>query len=132
MSKLSIYVGILLIILGVASYILTGAASATALIPAFFGIAFAGLGILGDRKESMRKHVMHAALLLAILGLGGSFGGLMNVFGVIGGGELERPAASYGQAIMAIICIFFIVAGIRSFIEARKKPKADTEFEDAN
>ena len=120
-----------MIILGVASYILTGAASATALIPAFFGIVFVGLGILGSKKESMRKHVMHAALLLAILGLGGSFGGLMNVFGVIGGGELERPAASDGQALMAIICIFIIVAGIRSFIEARKKPKADTEFEDA-
>jgi len=131
-SKLSIYIGIALIILGVASYILTGAASATALIPAFFGLAFAGLGILGERKESMRKHMMHAALLLAILGLGGSFGGLMSVFGVLGGGELERPAASYGQAIMAIICIFFIVAGIRSFIDARKKPKPDTEFEDAN
>ena len=132
MSKLSIVVGILMIILGVASYVLTGAASATALIPAFFGIVFVGLGILGSKKESMRKHVMHAALLLAILGLGGSFGGLMNVFGVLGGGELERPAASYGQALMAIICIFFIVAGIRSFIDARKKPKANTEMESAN
>lgn len=130
MSKLSIYIGIILILLGVISYIVTGAASATALIPSFFGIVFAGLGILGTKKESMRKHSMHAALLLAILGLGGSFTGLMNVFAVLGGAELERPAAAYGQAIMALVCIFFIVAGIRSFIEARKKPKADTQFED--
>lgn len=122
MSKLSIYIGILLIILGIASYILTGAASATALIPAFFGIAFVIIGMIGDRKESMRKHMMHAALLLAVLGVFGSFGGLMNVLRVLGGTELSRPAASYAQALMALICIFFIVAGVRSFIEARKQP----------
>lgn len=122
MSKLSIYIGILLIILGIASYILTGAASATALIPAFFGIVFVILGMIGDRKESMRKHMMHAALLLAVLGVLGSFGGLMNVLRVLGGTELSSPAASYAQALMALICIFFIVAGVRSFIEARKQP----------
>ena len=120
MSKLSVTVGILMIILGAGSFILTGAASATALIPAFFGIAFVGLGILGIKKESMRKHVMHAALLLAILGIGGSFGGLINVLGVLGGNELERPNAAYAQAIMAIICIYFVIAGVRSFIDARK------------
>jgi hypothetical protein len=120
-SKLSTSIGILMILLGVISYVVTGAASVTALIPAFFGIVFAGLGVLGTRKESMRKHAMHAALLLAILGLGGSFGGLISVIGVLGGGTLERPAAAYAQAVMALICIFFIVMGIRSFIEARKQ-----------
>ncbi|CAN5487768.1 hypothetical protein BH23BAC3_BH23BAC3_28090 [soil metagenome] len=131
MSKISTSIGILLILLGIGSYIITSAASATALIPAFFGIAFVGLGILGTKKESMRKHSMHAALLLAILGLGGSFTGLLNVFAVLGAEELARPEAAYAQAVMALICIFFIVAGVRSFMEARKKPKADTQFEDA-
>ena len=130
MTKLSIYTGLFLILLGIASYILTGAEHFTALIPTFFGIVFVGLGYLGGKSESMRKHSMHAALLLAILGLGGSFGGLMSVFGVLGGGELANPAASYAQAIMALACIFFLVAGVRSFIEARKKPAADTTFED--
>ena len=130
MTKLSIYTGLFLILLGIASYIITAAESPTALIPTFFGLAFVGLGLLGNKSESMRKHSMHAALLLAILGLGGSFGGLMSVFGALGGGELKRPAASYGQAIMALACIFFLIAGVRSFIEARKKPAADTTFED--
>lgn len=130
MPKTTIYVGVILIILGIASYVLTGAASATALIPAFFGIVFAGLGLLANAKESMRKHVMHAALLLAVLGLIGSFGGLLSVLGVLAGGELERPSASIAQAIMAIVCIFFVIAGVRSFIDARKKPVADTTFED--
>jgi len=124
-SKLSISIGILMIILGVGSFVLTGAASATALIPAFFGIAFIGLGVLGINKEAMRKHVMHAALLLAILGIGGSFGGLINVLSVLGGSELERPSAAYAQAIMALICIYFVIAGVRSFINARKNSDSE-------
>lgn len=131
MSKLSISVGILMIILGIGSFVLTGAASATALIPAFFGIAFIGLGVIGINKEAMRKHLMHAALLLAILGIGGSFGGLINVLGVLGGNELVRPNASYAQAAMAIICIYFVVAGIRSFINVRKNSDSEAEVKEA-
>ena len=131
MSKLSVTVGTIMIILGVAAFLLTGAASATALIPAFFGVAFIGLGVLGLKKESMRKHAMHAALLLAILGLGGSFGGLIGVLGVLGGNELERPNAAYAQAAMAIICIYFVVAGVQSFIKARKSRDEETDAQGA-
>jgi peptidoglycan/LPS O-acetylase OafA/YrhL len=119
--KLTINIGVLLIVLGIASYVLTGAASATALIPSFFGLAFIGLGALAKRSESMRKHSMHAALLLAILGLGGSFGGLLAMLGALTGDSPERFGAAAGQSIMALICIFFLVAGIRSFIKARKE-----------
>ncbi|MEX2346105.1 MAG: hypothetical protein WD604_10850 [Balneolaceae bacterium] len=129
MPKLSINVGIILILLGILSYWLTGAASATALIPAFFGVVFAGLGFWAKKQESMRKHAMHAALLLAILGLGGSFGGLLDMIGAIDGAMPERPEAAIAQSLMALICIFFIIAGVRSFIEARKSAKADTTFE---
>lgn len=122
MPKLTNNIGLILILLGVVTYFASGAASATALIPAFFGIAFVGLGWLAGKKENMRKHAMHAALLLAILGLGGSFGGLIQVIGQLGGGVIERPAAAYAQAIMAFICIFFVVAGVKSFIDARKSP----------
>lgn len=124
MTKLSITTGIILIALGILSYILTGAASATALIPAFFGIVFAGLGFLGNKSESMKKHAMHAALLLAILGLAGSFGGLISMIGAIAGEMPERPAAAIGQAIMAVVCIVFLVAGIKSFIDARKNKES--------
>lgn len=120
-----------MVILGLASFLLTGAASATALIPAFFGIVFIGLGILGIKKESMRKHSMHAALLLAILGIGGSFGGLINVLGVLGGNELERPSAAYAQAAMATICIYFVIAGVQSFINARKSRDEEKDAQGA-
>jgi len=121
MPKLSINLGIILIIVGIISYIATEAVSVTALIPAFFGAVFGGLGMLANRNESMRKHAMHAALLLAILGLGGSFGGLTAIIGLIFGGEApERMSAAISQAIMAVLCIIFLVLGIKSFIDARK------------
>ncbi len=121
MPKLTINLGILLIILGIFSYYISGAASVTALIPAFFGIVFSALGFLAAKKESMRKHVMHAALLLAILGLGGSFGGLTSTIAYLAGGESpERFMAAVSQAIMATLCILFLILGVKSFIDARK------------
>lgn len=125
MTKLSINTGILLVILGFSSYFLTGAASATALIPSFFGFVFIGLGLLGNQSDSLRKHAMHGALLLAVLGLGGSFGGLINIISAIGGTMPERFEASVAQAVMAVICIIFLIAGVKSFIDARKNNSAN-------
>lgn len=119
--KLSINIGILLTVLGILSFILTDFISITALIPAFFGIVLAGLGFLARTSGSMRKHAMHAALLLAILGLAGSFSGLMALISAITGTMPKRMNAVISQSIMAILCIIFVIAGIKSFILDRKK-----------
>ena len=66
MQNLTLSLGILLIILGAASYLGTGQESPTALIPSFFGILFLLFGWLG-KKESLHKHMMHAAAGLALL-----------------------------------------------------------------
>jgi len=129
--KISKILGIILILLGLISYFATGAEHFTALIPSFFGLIFFGLGYLGDRSEKMRKHSMHMALLVAILGLFGTFGGLTGVISSLGGTELERPAASYAQAIMAILCILFLGMGIKSFIDARKSQDQTVAHEES-
>ena len=118
--KMSINIGIILTLLGILSYILTDFVSITALIPAFFGIVFAGLGFWGKSSESMRKHTMHASLLLALLGLGGSFSGLIALVSALFGTMPERMAAVVSQSIMAVLCLIFLIAGIKSFIDARK------------
>ena len=55
MASTSIALGVALIVLGLAGYFLTGAASFTALIPAVFGVIIALLGLVA-RDESKRKH----------------------------------------------------------------------------
>lgn len=78
--------------------------------------------MLAKRNEGMRKHAMHAALLLAILGLGGSFGGLSTLISSLISGETpERYAAVIGQSIMAVLCILFLILGVKSFVDARKE-----------
>jgi iron(III) transport system permease protein len=59
--------GLLLIVIGVASYTLTGRTSITALIPAFIGAVLVICALIA-RKESARKHAMHAAVAVALLG----------------------------------------------------------------
>lgn len=126
MEKFTRIFGVSLIFLGVIPYFLTGMESITALIPTAFGLVFLGLGIAA-RKESIYKHVMHGAAVLALLGLGGSFSGLIDIFTLMGGGSLERPNASISQAVMAVFCIGFLVAAVRSFINARKAKEAQAE-----
>jgi hypothetical protein len=122
MSSLSTSVGLLLILLGVVGFFATGTESPTALIPAAFGGMMAILGSLG-RRENLRKHTMHGATAVALVGILGSVGGLLKLPALLGGGEVDRPAAVISQSIMALLCIAFLVLAIRSFIEARRNPK---------
>ena len=121
MFKLSIGTGIILTVLGLGGYFLRGAGSPTALIPAGFGILFIVLGFLA-RKESMRRHAMHGAALLSLLGIIGSFKGTVAAVTLLGGGVVERPQAVIAQAIMAVTCVVFLVLAVRSFVNARLKP----------
>lgn len=119
MSGLSIGIGVLLAALGLVGYMMSGGASLTALIPTAFGLAFLLLGILA-RNESKRKHVMHAAAALSLLGAGFTVGGLVKAFSMLGGATVERPQAVIAQAIMAVLCLVFLVFAVRSFIRARR------------
>ena len=124
MPKLSINIGVLLVILGFFSYIATEMVSLTALIPSLFGFVFIGLGLLSKKSDNLQKHSMHAAVLLALLGLGGSFTGLRQIIVVLLGGDMPvRFTAAASQAVMAVLCILFVILGVKSFIDARKAKK---------
>ena len=120
MQNLTLTLGILLIILGARSYLGTGQESLTALIPSFFGILFLLFGWLG-KKESLRKHMMHAAAGLALLGIFGTIGAVPGLIEVIRGGEVERPLAIISRSAMFVMCVGFLIRAVQSFIAARKK-----------
>ena len=110
--------GRLLIVVGLAGYaygMYNGNASWTALIPGIFGLVLMVLGYLASSNEGMRKHLMHAAVLVALLGLLASAG---RIFSKIS--EFTVSPASLSQIAMAVICLVFIVLAVRSFVAARQ------------
>lgn len=120
MTTTAIICGLLLIVIGVTGYIngqSTGHASFTALIPAVFGASLAVLGLVGQRVESARKHVMHVAVLLALIGFLLTAGRLVMKLS-----ELTMSPAVLSQLAMAAICLVFVVLSIKSFRDARRNP----------
>lgn len=111
-----------LIAMGLLGYLGSGRASLTALIPSFFGAAFLICGLVAW-KAAWRKHAMHAAALVALLGLGGSAPGLFKLPALFAG-EAERPMAVTVQSLMAILLVVFLILCVKSFIDARRQRKA--------
>jgi hypothetical protein len=120
MPRQSIVIGTFLTLLAVISYALSGGASWTALIPAFVGVPLIILGILGKR-ESIRRHVMHAAVGLALIGFLGSIRALADFVRVLNGVTVERPGAVVAQILMSLACFIFVAFGVKSFVDARRK-----------
>ena len=120
MVRLTAVTGALLIALGIGGYAVTAGASITALIPAFAGLVFLVLAWIGAR-ERYRRHAMHGAALLALLGILGSAQGIPPALTVIAGGEVARPEAAVARAFMALICAAYLVVAVRSFVLARRR-----------
>ena len=105
-------VGMILAVLGIGSYLGTGRTSFTALIPAIFGVVFLLLAWLA-RNEAARKHVMHAAMVIALVGIGGTGSGLL------GASDFTRPA-TLAQLLTVIVLAWYLGKGIKSFRDARR------------
>ena len=117
MPNTAINIGRLLVLVGGFGYAfgyMNGRTSVTALIPAFFGLALMVLGYVARAKEGLRKHVMHVAVLLALLGFLASAGRL-----VMKASEINFSAPYIAQILMAVLCLLFVFLGIRSFMAAR-------------
>lgn len=111
--------GLALVALGAVFYVVTGRTSLTALIPAFFGAAFLVLAIVA-RKETARKHAMHAAVAV---GLVGAVAALWRAVPAVLDGQAARPAV-LEQVLMAALLAWYVGLGVRSFIAARLARKS--------
>jgi uncharacterized membrane protein len=119
MRAVTLAYGAVLIVLGLVAYFGLGRESVTALIPAFFGVPVVVLGLLAGR-ESLYRHMMHAAAALGLLGLLGTASGLVKGVRALTGAEVDRPGAVAVQAIMAVLSAVFVAACVASFIRARR------------
>ena len=120
MPLITIGFGILLIVVGIMGYVLPVTKSWTALIPAALGGVFVPLGVLA-LMEAMRKHAMHLAAALGVLGFLTSLSRL--VMSLMKGTIQESPSTPY-LASMALICLLFVGLCVNSFIAARRRRQA--------
>jgi hypothetical protein len=116
-APVSVGFGLVLIALGIGFYV--GTEAPTALIPAAFGLVLLVLGLVA-RQERYRKHAMHAAAAVALLGFVGTCVQLVLAL-VQSGGEFKRPLGALEQAIMALLCAIFVGLCVQSFIAARRR-----------
>jgi hypothetical protein len=120
MTRLTFAIGGILTVVGIVAYVVTGAASVTALIPTFVGLLLLVCAVLA-RRPTLHRHSIQAALVIAVLGAAGS---LMNVvkLGDVFAGTAQRPSAVVVSTIMFVLLVLYIIMGVRSFIAARRSP----------
>jgi hypothetical protein len=92
--------------------------SYTSLIPAGIGLLIEICGALSLSKPGLRKHLMHVAAMIGVIGF---VGGFMPVYR--GGFDLGKASVIVGL-IMSALCFVFVALCVRSFIAARKARKA--------
>jgi hypothetical protein len=115
MGKTTIVFGLALIVLGIVSYLASGAVSITAMIPAFFGVPLTALGAWANTGEKAKKTAMHIA---SVVGLIGTLAPLSRIAPALSrGGELGM--AFWSNVGMFLICGVFLALCIRSFVRAR-------------
>jgi FtsH-binding integral membrane protein len=107
--------GVGLIGLGVIAYVGTAAVSVTARIPAIFGAVLVLLGWFAGH-ERYRKHAVRLAVAVGLVGFLGAVPGLIGLWDLISGAEVQRPAAVVSQSFMAILMAVFVGLCVRSFI----------------
>ena len=92
----------------------------TWLIPTAIGLPLVVLGILAAKSVASRKHYMHAAVSLGLIGgLVALFRGVPQLIKILNGEEVKALATGMVWA-MAVICFAFVGLCVRSFIAARK------------
>jgi hypothetical protein len=121
MARAAIFFGLLLILLGLIGYFAPTTfgevgpegTSPTALIPAGFGAVLVVCGVIVEAAPRLRKHVMHVA---AAVGLLGALGGVMPLMRT----KMDMAKASTVSGLLMIILSgLFVVLCVRSFVLAR-------------
>ena len=117
----TIICGALLVMLGVTGYANSQAANpVTALIPAGFGGVLILCGLLAF-NEKLRKHVMHFAAMVGLLGVLGGFAPVIRAVTSADpdkGFDPSAPSQKNGL-LMSLVCLVFVGLCVKSFVDAR-------------
>ncbi len=92
--------------------------SGTALIPAYLGSVLILCGLVAFAKPTLRKHAMHFAAMIGLLGFIGGFMPLSRT-----DFNFSKASAVSG-ALLSGLSLLFVILCVRSFIAARKARQA--------
>ena len=119
MPNTAILFGRLLILLGIIGYGYTmffaEKAAPTSLIPAVFGLILMVLGHISNAKENLRKHLMHGAVLIGLIGFGVP---VFQIFRNISNFVFDFKAVLLIS--MSLLCLVFVALCVKSFMDARR------------
>lgn len=116
---LGIVLGIALVAVGVGAYALSDFVSATALIPAFFGVLITVLSVVGYQQIGRQRTAAYGIGLLAVLGVLGSTRGIPDIIALLTGGTIESTVAAVSQGAMIAICLVLLAVVIQVIRDAR-------------
>jgi hypothetical protein len=111
MARVTQLVGAILVVVGVVAYVATGFASVTALLPSLLGLVLGLLGLAAARIDA-GQHAIHAALVIALLGLLGSLRPL--------GGLADADPAAITSLVAVLVLVVYLALGVRAFVIARR------------
>src|ERR1700722_7716941 len=124
MPLVTIVLGLFLSACGALFFFNANAQSPTALITAFIGVPLVLLGLLSFQAK-MRKHAMHLAAIVGLLGfLGGAIKGFPNLLALLSGDLVGKEFnKALSQNILAFASLAFVLLCLNSFIQARIRRK---------
>jgi hypothetical protein len=141
MSKVAIVIGILLIAVGLAGYLLPNEVvtegvegevvetkrSLTALIPAVVGLPILLCGLLAAAVPAANKTAMHVAATIGLMGALAATGrGVVSLLKFVKAeGDVNQRALAF-LVLMGALCWMFVIFCVMSFIRARKAREAES------
>ncbi|MGC2162222.1 MAG: hypothetical protein WA634_09960 [Silvibacterium sp.] len=121
MAKMTIVLGVVLILLGMLGFVSTGSQHPTSLIPAAVGFILSLLGLFSLTEDAKKRMLyMHIAVTIGLFGFLGTAWSIVNYIEMLGGRQFPHPIAVEEKAAMAAILLFFVLFCVRSFITARR------------
>ena len=121
MARVTRITGIVLIVLGIVYFVMTGSTHKTALIPTWFGVVLLVCGVLANSTDTKKVMLwMHIAVTVGLLGC--LFPGFRAVRAFAGSAALTtaKQTAATESLIMAVICGVFTALCVRNFVANRR------------
>lgn len=123
MPSLTIGFGLLLMLISISTYVGAEGQEATAFAPAVLGLLIVGCGVASMIKKELRMHLMHGAVLIALIGV---------IYPVIRLVQFMFPLNADSMTVtrnilIPVACGLYLYFAIQSFRTARRNRKANSQ-----